>query len=122
MQPGKRAGQLSSCLSDYKYSRENEQDRTACAKRGTMSPRPPTWFLWERVFPSDYKCIRENEQDNWSVVLLVFLVASCPARFPCCICSPMEKRVPTDLSTVIDQVLVGEREGKLMFDNLLRLM
>jgi hypothetical protein len=54
------------------------------------------------VFPSDYKCNRENrvgqlthrttnatgkiELDNWSVVRL---------DFPGCICSPMEKRVPT---------------------------
>jgi hypothetical protein len=93
-----------------------------------MSPRPPKWFLWERVFPSDYKCSRENragqlavgtrfsiglqmqpgkssrttrgnaffhrttnaagkiEPDNWPVVRL---------DFPGCICSPMEKRVPT---------------------------
>ena len=33
-----------------------------------------------------YQCIRESEQDNWPVVRL---------DFPGCICSPMEKRVPT---------------------------
>jgi hypothetical protein len=33
---------------------EEPERRTAHAKRGTMSPRPPKWFLWERVFPSDY--------------------------------------------------------------------
>jgi hypothetical protein len=92
---------------------EEPERRTACAKRGTMSPRPPKWFLWERVFPSDYKCSRENRAGQ---------LASCPARFsrlhqlsgstfpaafvvrpvvrldfPGCICSPMEKRVPTEL-------------------------
>ena len=42
------------------------------AKRGTMSPRPPKWFLWERVFPSDYTCSRESWADNWPVVRLPF--------------------------------------------------
>jgi hypothetical protein len=37
-----------------------------------MSPRPPKWFLWERVFPLDFQCSREIEQDNWPVVLLAF--------------------------------------------------
>jgi hypothetical protein len=60
---------------------EEPERRTARAKRGTMSPRPPKWFVWERLFPSDYKCNRENP-----VVRL---------DFPVCICSPMEKRVPT---------------------------
>ena len=60
---------------------EDPERRTARAKRGTMSPRPPKWLLWERVFPSDYKCSLENP-----VVRL---------DFPGCICSPMEKRVPT---------------------------
>jgi hypothetical protein len=65
---------------------EEPERRTARAKRGTMSPRPPKWFLWERVFPSDYKCSREIEPDNWPVVR---------SDFPGYICSPMEKRVPT---------------------------
>ena len=59
---------------------EEPERRTANAKRGTTtSPRPPKWFLWERVFRS-----------------------SCPARFPGCISSPMEKRVLT--KTILEAV------------------
>ena len=50
----------------------------------TRSRTHDQWFLWERVFPSDYKCSRENRTGQ---------LASCPARFPGCICS--QKRVPT---------------------------
>jgi hypothetical protein len=59
-------------------------ERAQAQKRGTMSPRPPKWFLWDRIFhratnaagktgritgsthfPSCYKCSWENGQDNW---------------------------------------------------------
>ena len=63
---------------------EEPERRTACAKRGTMSPRPPKWFLWERVFPSDYKCSRENRAGQ---------LASCPARLGCvCVCARAHAR------------------------------
>jgi len=68
--------------SDYKCSRENEQDNCPWERvfpsdyKCSRENEQDNW-TWERVFPSDYKCIRENEQDNCPVVLLG------------CICSPI---------------------------------